>query len=519
MNNGFAITLRWPVVFHFELCWYLENPAFRHEFISDRRILYMKRFLVAWFFGLTCLSATAKGDGLFLPAEKAVLELLSRDTTEQVVTVMPMSYRFGLRDMAFDRISILKLGGRILLLPDGQDAVFQWRPDLGKLVRIDSSRFSGSNFGMMPFIRKGQAWQFGGYGFWRSRDMFTRFDERRGQWTFECSDPSVTGHLTLNFYDPGSDVFYMCGSFRNRPHEMHRTDFSDGVYRFDFRDRKWSRLGKIALVSNPTELINALHLRNTAVLGSGLIHVMGSQTTLYDFGHNIYSRIREGSDTALLRMGVQSGQYDKSWEHCIKMGDSMYIIHANDNEVRVNTLYLHPRMFEKIGQIWVTEERTNVLSSNVWQYALIIIAFLSVLVIGWYSLKKFNFIKYFNYGRGRSSPSSDVVEHAEWSVFWKGLRSGHQLLLRHMVFDGDPLKGVDTDTLNLVLGLSRRPASLQKVHRNRAVQSINQVYQQTFRTESLLIGRLKDSYDRRQHRFYISEENIEMIRKHISSLE
>jgi hypothetical protein len=479
----------------------------------------MKRFFVVWFFGLICLIAKAKGEGSFLPAEKAVLELLSRDTTEQVVTVMPMSYRFGIRDMAFDRISILKLGGRILLLPDGQDAVFQWKPDMGKLVRIDSSRFSGSNFGMMPFIRKGQAWQFGGYGFWRSRDMFTRFDERRGQWTFECSDPSVTGHLTLYFYDPVSDMLYMCGSYRNQPHDMHRTDFSDVVFRFDFRQRKWTRLGKIALVSNPTELINSLHLRNTAVFGAGLIHVMGSQTSMYDFVHNVHSTIRVGSDTALLRIGVLSGRYDRAWEHCIIMGDSMYIIHANDKDVRVNTLYLHAGMFEKIGQIWVSEERTNILSSKGSQYALIIIAFLVVLVTGWYSSKKFNFIKYFKYGRGRDISSSDAVGHAEWSVFWKGLRSGHQLLLRHLVFDGDPLKGVDTDTINLVLGLSRRPASLQKVHRNRAVQSINQVYQQTFRTESFLIGRLKDSYDRRQHRFYISEENIEMIRKHISSLE
>ena len=495
------------------------NPFTRQEFISDRRILYMKRFLVICSFGLIYGSVNAQRIGSFLPVEKALLDLLTRDTTEQVVTIMPMSYRFGIRDMAFDRISIIKLGSRVLLLPDGQDAVFHWRPDLGKLVRIDSSRFSGSNFGMMPFIRNGQAWQFGGYGFWRSRDVFTRFDEDMRQWAFECSDPSVTGHLTLYYYDPVSDALYMCGSYRNQPHDMHRTDFSDAVFRFDFRQRKWTRLGKIALVSNPTELNNALHMRNTAVFGAGLIHVMGSQTTLYDFGHNVHSRIRVGSDTALLRIGVLSGQYDRAWEHCIMMGDSMYIILANDKDVRVNTLYLHAGMFEKIGQIWVSEEWTNIFSSKGWQYALKIIAFLSVLVIGWFISKKFNFIKYFNYGKGRGIPSSETAGHAEWSVFWKGLRSGHQLLLRHLVFDGDPLKGVDTDTLNLVLGLSRRPASLQKVHRNRAVQSINQVYQQTFRTESLLIGRIKDSYDRRQHRFYISEENIEMIRKHISSLE
>jgi len=81
----------------------------------------MKRFLVIWSFGLICLSVNAQGLGSFLPAEKALLELLARDTTEQVVTIMPMSYRFGIRDMKFDRISILKLGGRILLLPDGQD--------------------------------------------------------------------------------------------------------------------------------------------------------------------------------------------------------------------------------------------------------------------------------------------------------------------------------------------------------------------------------------------------------------
>ena len=74
-----------------------------------------------------------------LPAEEVILDLLARDTSAQVVTVLPMKYRFGIRNLTFDRISILKDGARILLLPDGNDAVFQWRADLRKLIRIDSS--------------------------------------------------------------------------------------------------------------------------------------------------------------------------------------------------------------------------------------------------------------------------------------------------------------------------------------------------------------------------------------------
>ena len=478
----------------------------------------MKRFLVIWSFGLICLSVNAQGLGSFLPAEKALLELLARDTTEQVVTIMPMSYRFGIRDMKFDRISILKLGGRILLLPDGQDAVFQWRPDLGKLVRIDSSRFSGSNFGMMPFIRKGQAWQFGGYGFWRSRDMFTRFDEGMRQWTFECSDPAVTGHLTLYFYDPASDALYMCGSYRNQPHDMHRTDFSDGVFMFDFRHRKWSRLGKIALVSNPTELNNALHLRNTAVFGSGLIHVMGSQTTLYDFGHNVHSRIRVGSDTALLRIGVLSGKYDRAWEHCIMMGDSLVIIHANEDKASVHKLYLKSEMFEPIGQIWSDDAEMSGASTNI---RIIAWVMFGLLFIGgcWYFLSRKSHILTSSF---RSTPiQHDVVspdhDTAHWSVFWKGLRPGHQVLLRYLVIEGDSKQGVAADALNHVLGLSRRPPALQKVHRNRAIQTINQVYQHTFRTEVMLIERLKDPNDRRQTRFCISREKQHLLRQLIQS--
>lgn len=460
------------------------------------------------------------GQGIdsFSPAEKAVLNILIRDRSSNVVTVLPMKYRFGMRDLLFDRISILKLSDRVFFLPDGQDAVYEWKGDKGRLVRIDSSRFGGSNFGMMPFLRNGEAWQFGGYGFWRSRNMFTRFDEGFGEWSLEFADSSVSGHLTMYFYDASSEAFYMCGSYRNRPHDMHRTEFRDMVYVFDFTQQKWSSLGKMSFVSNPAELTNTLHTVNMATCDAGLIHVMGSQTTLYDFGHNTYSRIRVGLDTALIRIAGESKLFDRQLEHCIMMGDSIYIIHANEKEARVNTLYLHASMFEKVGQIWATEEPVRFLSSTGWRFALIMIIFLLLVVIGWYTLQKYDYRKYFMFGQKLIDPLSASPGKDEWSVFWKGIKTGHQVLLRHLVFEGDPLRGVDTDTVNHVLGIARRPASLQKVHRNRAVQSINQVYQQTFRTESLLIRRLRDPGDRRQTRFCISREDMEVLRRKISSI-
>jgi hypothetical protein len=478
----------------------------------------MKRSLVGLLFCLFGFMVNGQGIDSFSPAEKAVLNILTREGSSKVVTVLPMKYRFGIRDLSFDRLSILKSADRIFFLPDGQDAVFEWMEEKGRLVRIDSSRFGGSNFGMMPFLRNGEPWQFGGYGFWRSRNMFTRFDEGSGEWKFEFADSSVSGHLTMYFYDASSEAFYMCGSYRNRPHDMHRTEFRDMVYVFDFTQQKWSSLGKLSFVSNPAELSSMLHTVNIATCDAGLIHVMGSQTTLYNFRHNLYSRIRVGSDTALIRISGESGWFDRQLEHSIMMGDSMYIIHANEKEARVNTLYLHASMFEKIGQIWGTEERVNGLLSAGWRFALIMIVFLSLVVIGSYSSKKSDFRKYFRLGKKPTVPLSASSGKDEWSVFWKGLRTGHQILLRSLVFEGDPLKGVDTETVNHILGIARRPASLQKVHRNRAVQSINQVYQQTFRTDALLIRRLREPGDRRQTRFYISREDMEVIRRNISSI-
>ena len=473
----------------------------------------MKRFLVACILGSICFIVRAQRMPSLLPAEEAILDLLARDTTRHVVTTLPMKYRFGIRGLTFDRISILKNGESILLLPDGNDAVFQWRTDLHELIRIDSSHFSGSNFGMMPFIRNGQAWQFGGYGFWRSRDMFTRFDVHTGKWRNEYSDSSVTGHLTLYFYDPVTDAFYMCGSYRNRPHDMHRTDFSDVVYMFKFRDRKWLKLGKIALVSNPSELSNALPLRNTALFDSGLVHLMGSQTSFYDFRNNLHARIRVGADTALLRIGARSGQYDRAWEHCIMIGDSLVIILANDEQVNIQKLHLRSDMFEPIGKIWSDETDRINTSSATGIFVWLMFGLLSI-GVAWFffNRKSYQSKSFFRYPRKQTfiKPINDDI--GDWSVFWRGLRPSHQILLQYLAVEGDPEKGVDAEDINHVLGISRRPPGLQKVHRNRALHSINQVYQQTFRTEALLIDRLKDPIDRRQKRFCITQEKQQMIK-------
>lgn len=478
----------------------------------------MKRFLIVCSLGLICLIVKAQRMSSLLPAEEVILDLLARDTSAQVVTVLPMKYRFGIRNLTFDRISILKDGARILLLPDGNDAVFQWRADLRKLIRIDSSRFSGSNFGMMPFIRNGQAWQFGGYGFWRSRDVFTRFDEHSGEWELEYSDSSVTGHLTLYFYDPVSDAFYMCGSYRNRPHDMHRTDFSDFVFMFDFRQRKWSRLGKIALASNSAELMNVLPLRNTALFHSGLIHLMGSQSTLYDFRQNLYSRIRVGSDTALIRIGAQSGHYDRTWEHSLMLGDSLVIIHANDEQANIEKLYLKSEMFEPIGHIWSDKADLSIESSKSGLLSWIIFGLLSIGGCLFFLSSKLDVLKSIFRQHRMQTPAEPVNDNnVDWSVFRKGLRPGHQILLRYLAVEGDMAEGVAADAINNVLGISRRPPGLQKVHRNRAIQLINQIYQQTFRTKSILIERLKDPKDRRQTRYCIAKDKLHLIKQHIHS--
>lgn len=461
------------------------------------------------------LSGTAQVAGSFLPAEKAILEILARDSTEQVVTVMPMSYRFGIRDLTFDRISILKDGSKILLLPDGQDAVYQWKPALGKLIRIDSSHLSGSNFGMMPFIRNGKAWQFGGYGFWRSRNLFTSFDESAGKWAFEFSDTSVTGHLTLYFYDAAADVFYMCGVYRNRPHEMHRTDFRNDVYRFNFRDLSWEHLGQVAFIENPAQKSGSNSM-NVVHLDSGLMHIMASQTTFFDFKHNVLSRVKLGFDSAFLRVANLSGKYDRAWEHSIMLGDTAVIILANEHEVCINKLFIRSDMFEPIGQIWSDEAKRPVASSKIIFFAWALFGLFTIAACIYFLRRKSHFFKSL-FRSNRLQENAYPMDHDinDWSVFWQGLRSAHQVLLRYMVLEGGSQHGVNSDAINQVLGVSRRAPGLQKVHRNRAIRTINQVYQQTFRNGGVLIHRSRDPKDRRQTLLSISENEMIQIRKHL----
>jgi hypothetical protein len=104
--------------------------------------------------------------------EERLADLLLRDSVTRTVSYLPKGYWFGLDDRSHGSLVLVKDGPRNYMLRDGTHHVYLLERQNGKerLQRLDSSVFSGDNFLMMAFLRNDTIYQYGGYGFWNTRD-------------------------------------------------------------------------------------------------------------------------------------------------------------------------------------------------------------------------------------------------------------------------------------------------------------------------------------------------------------
>jgi hypothetical protein len=118
------------------------------------------------------------------------------------------------------------------------------------LTRIDQTFFRGANCKNSVFMRGDDIYSFGGYGFWKSTNVITKFDFIAKEWLSIAAEGDVPASIFdgMAGYSPKKDRFYLLSTVEMNDTEKKTAYNRDyGIYEFDFFNQRFSRLGEVKL--------------------------------------------------------------------------------------------------------------------------------------------------------------------------------------------------------------------------------------------------------------------------------
>jgi len=450
------------------------------------------------------------------PAEVELARLLWSDSRSRTVSYLPRGYWFGFGDRSQGSLVLVKDGPRNYLLRDGTHEVYLLRSEGGvpALQRLDSSVFSGDNFNLMAFLRKDTLYQYGGYGFWNTRDFFMRFRPAGRDWEFLTGGAGLPNELNYHFYDPAADAFYVMGSLSTSHHPFPRKIFVDSVYRYDFTTRRWTALGPLqddfdefdARGGDPMSLCFSPF---------GLIDTRTSNLRLFDIpGNRILTAGSRLADT-VMTLGRNDRLFDPVFRVFLYLGDTLHGLQGDRGQVRHVRLRVSEADFDPSPAQAMYRPVASPSGQLLPDWAKWV-ALISVPVGGLaWALRRRR--------RGGLRDDTHAASVAEAGMagpvaaevmadgavaksarplddiaFFRSQLSPAELDLFEVLLRQSQA-GVSTDsqTLNKVLGVSGKPDSIQKARRSVTMNHINDTFRKTLKRDAPLLVRERDAVDKR----------------------
>lgn len=442
--------------------------------------------------------------------ERAFLTLITSDTSSHTVAYLPKGYGFGLPDRRGARLVMVKKGRRVFFLKDGSHQVFamEGSPPDWRLRRIDSSVHDGDNYHMMAFERKDTLYEYGGYGFWQTRDFFTRFRESGGDWEFLTGGDGLPNELAFHHFDAAEDRFYVLGSLSSSHHPQPHKVFRDSAYRYDFGKRGWENLGAIRMSQFEARNLG-IEANQVTPTPFGMLVGHTETMALLDIRGNRQCRLREEVADTYKGIGVKDEKFPSDYTATIFLGDTLHVLHGDMDRVEHERLPLKAGSFDAVHAVAIYTPATadaGGLFERAWPMALSGLAL--AMVSAWLVRRRYaretadmseetESVGAVDEANGHMTTPTPANRGTGISFFITGLPVGERALLEELIRASKAGRPLDATGMNHVLGVANRDPMTQKGRRSVSLTHINQSWQQVMMRQEPLVVRERDALDKR----------------------
>lgn len=150
--------------------------------------------------------------------------------------------------------------------------VFTFDLNTYQFKRIDRTYYRGDNCYAYQFIAHNTIYSLGGYGFWRSNNHLISYNKSTEEWDAINSfgQPSKGIFRGFSAYLPERDeIISFSNYYHNVAENFGKFELDQGIYSFTFTDKTWKKIGEISLEPIHTILANLEQIQRQNIYYTG----------------------------------------------------------------------------------------------------------------------------------------------------------------------------------------------------------------------------------------------------------
>jgi hypothetical protein len=371
--------------------------------------------------------------------------------------------------------------GRLYKLTRTTDSLFYFS-------RLDSTENINYNLGAYYFSFNKQLFSFGGYGFWQNFGSLKFFNFNDRQWDIvplsEEVIPQVHPTETSWFDQKNGKFFVPLQSKVNAGiigTENLRGKIIPYSYSLDLASKQWTKLGK-----TNQELINIIYNGHISYKTSkGLIFLYFDKVYFLDFNRN---KLLSSSDINFNQSIGRKSYNDFPYEH------NGYLYSLNRLNGGVDSLKIDYAFFKDTG-------------IPIWEPAY---DFSAPLAIGILLISATAIVVFAR--RKKKTNTNVAIAETKYKIQFTDTEVS---LLKLLIEKEKKNERADINEVNYVLGLKHKNTGLQKKVRSDTFNSINEKFKYISKSDEVLIQSIRSEIDKRYFEYYITKQNIELLKSNI----
>jgi hypothetical protein len=397
---------------------------------------------------------------------------------------------------------------QFILFLECTNQIFSLDVNAKTITRLDRTYFRGDNCGSYCFFRKGQYYQVGGYGFWKTNNHITYFDPQLKEWEGVSVNGDVPPSVYRGYtaYLPQQDKLITLSNFSNDiSQNFGSLDLGNGIFEFTFATRTWKKLGQI---SHPylKDVLSKLPIDNRVrILYTGKYFVLfplgskGHVTITFidprDLSIYEYEDIKmEFTRIPFFSMGAEKPNIfflHNEWVLGVKYAYDMHI----DNESKLVNLHEIAQKAVFIGY----------LTDKPWYLNYWIIIPIGIFFIG------FLFFL-FRFGKDKNKVTTN--EPTEVKVT-SGYFDDLQVRLLMHFYQQSKSEGLDVEQVNEILGIHQLGPDTQRFRRSAMIKDLNTKLAMLTGEKNAIL-RVNSPLDKRQKRYQLHEHVKDFVKKELA---
>jgi Sec-independent protein translocase protein TatA len=415
--------------------------------------------------------------------------------------------------------SILKTKDHVFIQMNGTGRLYRLDKSIGafKWTRLDSTYFTGYNFGAINFFLDSTFYSFGGNGFWITNGILRFFNPNSKEWNhIPTSDPL---YFSINM-DNGNDNFYYLDTLDkklyiqgiNFSHQAIINPYTqvpnkDMLFSLDIRTGIYDTIGQL---KNDTY----------AFLGTTPWGVLANNGIIIDVKNNStyqLSTSKKNELRAVKENATRSNDFSISF-----FVDSMLYIGNYNN--KIDSIKITERDLIKDKEIFYNPVESISKATAINKYNMIIlvligiIVFLLILLFG--KGRAICLITSMGYGmRNKNNNLKEEKSEIDNQISFRSskiiefLEERERYLLSFIFKQSSEERLTSIEEINKVIGAAQRSPEIQKRLRSDLIISINEKLSIITKSKKLVIEKQRSEFDKRSFEYFIQPEFMDLVKR------